>query len=1345
MASDSQQLRTPAAGATLVEYEQFIEAQLRKTRGHVRSVDLAGTLMMIAAGTLTYFLIAALIDHWVVPRGLGFWGRLLLFLLYLGGLGVYLARNVIPLLLRRINPLYAAQTIERSRPSLKNAVINFLMFRADQRGLPRMVYEAIEEQAALNLAKVNVEAAVDRSNLIRLGYALVAILVTCALYTLLSPKDLFRSVGRVAMPWAAIDPPTRTSVSEIEPGNAEAFRGQQVTVKARIEGLPSGGTVRLLYTTDDQQTVDRGVEMVLPPGGYKHECTLPPGESRLQQSLHYRIEAGDAVTRAFRLEVNAAPAIAVRSVEYKYPAYSGLLPQTVADQGDIKALEGTEVTIHAVANEEIQSAHVDFNCDNHHDLSMQADGQRAKVSFAATLKPDRSGPEFESYQLLFKNTEGQLNPQPVRHQIEVTRDLPPEIQFVAPREDEIEVPQNGSAELEVVANDPDFALAKVALVLNSGAKPAVEVTLLDEVWRGQWVKKFRLEPSKLKLAVGETLSYRAVAQDNKTPEANRVETAARRIRVVSPDKRQGGKSDKSDRGQQKGADGQRGERADSEESERSEKGDAARKPEEGAKDAKQEKQDDAQGKQSQDAQATEDKKQEGNEGQADKREDQAGEKGQSGSEQGAKSGERGDKSGESSESSSGSGENADDRRVPSDGSDDRDAFERILEHNKQSDPNNKGAEGETSEQAGEQGKGQQSGGQKSDASEKSGDQKDQSQGAGKSGDQGQQGASKSDQHGGKQGENPSAGEAGKQERSSSSGKQPIERGKSASERESSRDQNPSDSSGNSRGDRSAQQQNDTRGQDKQGDSPDRSTKENKEPSADDAAGEQAGDQSGAGGQRSSGKQGQQSGKEAKDSSAASDQAGADKAPGQGGQKSAQSGKQGTQRSDQEQDQQAGQQSSQRSTDGKSADKQGNKQQGAKAEAGERGDDRQGQQSQSDSSKAGEKSADQVDPKRGQERDRGGKRESDPNASSAEKKGDERASEKSDSAGEASGKGDQQAGGNQQQKKGDKQPGAGRSPQASPDPQGLNKPRSDSDEKSDAGGEQKENAPQSSSISDRQSKSKGADDGDQSGGGKQGGGQKSRRPGAGEAGQNSPADEGGGRSNEAGQGEESGEKVGSRESKDKTGTSGASRGEGSKSAPSSGKQDQQGERTPEQNQNPSGRPQDDSQARPGDNVRSGAPGSQQSNSPGGQRPPAAGEDGPRGSGDGVAEKANLEYTRKATDLALRHLKDELKKDKPDPELLKQLGWSKSDLENFVKRWEQMRSQSQAAGEKGAAARRELDDALRSLGLRPRGTSIKGNAARSDKQSGYRESRRTAPPPEYEEQYKAYTEGTAKGNR
>src|SRR5262249_40590779 len=58
----------------------------------------------------------------------------------------------------------------------------------------------------------------------------------------------------------------------------------------------------------------------------------------------------------------------------------------------------------------------------------------------------------------------------------------------------------------------------------------------------------------------------------------------------------------------------------------------------------------------------------------------------------------------------------------------------------------------------------------------------------------------------------------------------------------------------------------------------------------------------------------------------------------------------------------------------------------------------------------------------------------------------------------------------------------------------------------------------------------------------------------------------------------------------------------------------------------------------------------------------------------ADEANLDYARKATDLALEHLKKELRKDQPDPELLKRLGWTRGELESFVNRWEQMRRQA-----------------------------------------------------------------------
>ena len=130
---------------------------------------------------------------------------------------------------------------------------------------------------------------------------------------------------------------------------------------------------------------------------------------------------------------------------------------------------------------------------------------------------------------------------------------------------------------------------------------------------------------------------------------------------------------------------------------------------------------------------------------------------------------------------------------------------------------------------------------------------------------------------------------------------------------------------------------------------------------------------------------------------------------------------------------------------------------------------------------------------------------------------------------------------------------------------------------------------------------------------------------------------------------------------------------------------------------------------------------------------------------MADEANLEYARKATDLALTHLKDELAKDKPDQELLDRLGWSKADLEKFVRRWEAMRAGAQAPGERGETARRELDETLRSLGLRPRSTTIKSKAGRDDRMQGIKESRRTTPPPEYQEQSKAYSQGTARGSK
>ncbi len=286
-----------------------------------------------------------------------------------------------------------------------------------------------------------------------------------------------------------------------------------------------------------------------------------------------------------------------------------------------------------------------------------------------------------------------------------------------------------------------------------------------------------------------------------------------------------------------------------------------------------------------------------------------------------------------------------------------------------------------------------------------------------------------------------------------------------------------------------------------------------------------------------------------------------------------------------------------------------------------------------------------------------------------------------------------------------------------------------------------NDAQSPSQNQNESDSQGQDDGDRSGGGKRGGGQKANKPGTGGAGQNTAADEGAGASEQPGDGETSNRAGDDKPADGRTGKSGDQRGKGSQSQESGG---QDGEPTANGSPNEGGTdgesPREnarDAQATPG----GGAPTGGKPGAPDDRTPPER----PYRTAPEVADEANLDYARKATDMALTHLKDELAKEQPDADLLKDLGWSRDELQNFVNRWDQMRRDACAPGAKGETARRELDDTLKSLGLRLRGTSLQANSARDDQLQGLRELRHSSPPAEYAEQVKAYTQGTARGGK
>ena len=533
-------------GGEWIEYDQFIDRQIRKTRGQVKGVEIASALMTLATGALAFFLVAAVLDQWVLAHGLGFWGRLVCLALFLGGAGYYAAEKLLPWLIYRINPIYAAQAIEKSRPTLKNSLINFLFLRGQSAHVPKAIYEAVEQQAANGLSRVTVESAVDRSRLIHIGYALLTVVGLFAAYFLFSPKSPWDTIGRVIMPWANIQVPTRVEIIDAQPGTRTVFRGETVDVSAEIKGLKDDEPVRVVYSTADHEVVDQPVTMYLPPDRFRHSAKIPPANAAgqqsagVQQDIDYRIEAGDAVSPTYHLTAVTAPTIDIDSVDYQFPDYTGRARISLKHIGDIQALEGTRVVIHGRANEKITSAQLELiGREQPTKLAMRVgeDGKTVTGSFTLAFdEQDRTAQQFSHYLL---RPEGRAEPEPVRYRIDVIRDLAPDVKFITPEKDEVTLPVNSRLKLKLRALDPDFALSELSLSADSNGASLFEKRLLNEIRREPMQVEFTIDPAKLHLKDGNIIEYWATAVDNRMPKPNITQTARRRIRIVAADARQG--------------------------------------------------------------------------------------------------------------------------------------------------------------------------------------------------------------------------------------------------------------------------------------------------------------------------------------------------------------------------------------------------------------------------------------------------------------------------------------------------------------------------------------------------------------------------------------------------------------------------------------------------------------------------------------------------------------------------------------------------------------------------------------------------------------------------------------
>ncbi len=571
----------------LREAEKELTQRVIKTQKDIRRVDFFSAVCAFVTLALALLLVGIILDCWILSEGFSEKGRVYYAILGSAITLVFFVWRLVPVFNRRINALYAAKVLEDAWQDKHNFTINWLQLCKLNGKSPNSTdYSTTSEtgslsalrgvavQAAANAQNRPLETVIDCTGLIRWGIALAVVVAIGAVYVIATPKNPFAAAGRIVAPLAKIERPQALRFKSVEPGDAIAYQGDFIDISADIPGANSY-TVELLYSTDDGRLTDVPVPMEQ-LGNSKFSVAFPPEESGLNENLTYRLLVGrgkriESYSETYRIEVRPQPSFRVEKTTLTFPEYTGLAPQTFENQGDVRAVEGTNVEIVARCNADLTRAVLLPDGSNPRAQKMTIDTQNpqlASINFplewAKDVKNDGdiSDPrqEFNFYQLVSHDVDGQENRDRPKYTVSILPDLPPTIRWNPIPDEVVEVPVNDVLRVKLIAEDPDFSIRSVKVAfsfreenngsinqsvkqvpnpieLTSSVGGDVSAKTLEQgpvPYVGVNAFSCEISPEKLGLAVGDELVYWGTVLDSKLPEPNQATTEKRTFIVAPP-------------------------------------------------------------------------------------------------------------------------------------------------------------------------------------------------------------------------------------------------------------------------------------------------------------------------------------------------------------------------------------------------------------------------------------------------------------------------------------------------------------------------------------------------------------------------------------------------------------------------------------------------------------------------------------------------------------------------------------------------------------------------------------------------------------------------------------------
>jgi hypothetical protein len=195
-----------------------------------------------------------------------------------------------------------------------------------------------------------------------------------------------------------------------------------------------------------------------------------------REHVDYRVRAGDAITRKYRLETAARPHVVQFEKTYRFPGVFGRGAKSVTEEnGDLTGLEGTEVELRLQANQAVERGELRIEQGRTQStVPLVREGDK----LVGRLPLTGSG----TYRVFLVSADsGFENKFAPQYEIRAEADLLPQIELELPKQDLI-LPANDVVDIRGQASD-DQALAKVAQLIRVNDGEWQEVPLAENAGR----------------------------------------------------------------------------------------------------------------------------------------------------------------------------------------------------------------------------------------------------------------------------------------------------------------------------------------------------------------------------------------------------------------------------------------------------------------------------------------------------------------------------------------------------------------------------------------------------------------------------------------------------------------------------------------------------------------------------------------------------------------------------------------------------------------------------------------------------------------------------------------------